>query len=236
MKQIILFLLLSHSFTAWAQSQSKYLEVGETLKIEEEVIEFDTLLMPNETVLWITSPTASLTVQHLIVGESCKIMANGREGKNGINGRKGSDGEDGEAGQHGKNLTLDLNILSLGSLEINVDGGDGGDGGAGSQGSLKVNECNKNILGSDGGDGGNAGKGGNGGKVKIKLSEEQAARFKDKISISALPGKAGTAGMLGAKGETKIICNCHNGGNIKPGKDGTDGRPSVDGKAGSVKW
>lgn len=195
------------------------------------------------------------------IGKGVVIDGRGVAGAGGVNGidraEAAKDCEDGRAGGNGgagavgaAGVALDLwwGIESLGSLNIQTDGGAGGVGARGGRGqdAGRVNLCAGPRAG-DGGIGGVGGSGGKGGSVTFsysaadKNSTAKAATLAERIRISSAGGVAGVGGIGGVGGtategrfqRTPAGDRWFKGGS--PGAAGANGASGITGIAGEVQ-
>lgn len=190
------------------------------------------------------------------IGQNVVIDGRGVAGAAGVNGIDRADAakdcEDGRAGGNGgaggvggAGVALDLwwGVESLGSLNIQTEGGAGGAGAKGGRGqdAGRVNLCAGPRAG-DGGVGGVGGSGGKGGAVALSyLPATKAANLAERIRIGSAGGAAGVGGVGGVGGtategrfqRTPAGDRWFKGGT--PGVAGVAGASGVAGVAGDVQ-
>ncbi len=200
------------------------------LGLEEFVMEDNSTLVISGLASWELQAVESL------IGNNCRIIADGTNGKNGKrglsytgsakdcrSGSHGGNGKGGTSGRNGINIKIKTAFISLGNLYISTNGGKGGNGGNGGNGQqggkIKWENGFKKCGGGHGGNagyGGNAGKSGNGGNVNVEYLIFEDYYTKPLFSINnnnkqmgyiSISVKKGTRGNAGTKGN--------------PGKKGT---------------
>ncbi len=226
-----------------------------TLNPEQSVLELDTLILEDNSMLVVPAGTVSLqlSASEVQIGRGVKIQAQGMPGKDGApgtgystpaqdceSGKDGGTGASGEPGQRGVDLSLRFNFIKLGSLVIDTSGGAGGNGGDGGNGQNagEFDYCTA-PEGGDGGAGGNGADGGDGGQVRLfytTASDLDQASIRKSITIISKGGEAGAAGkagLAGAGSEGKYITKRTLGGNRKWEAGGDAGKPGVPGTSGN---
>lgn len=163
----------------------------------------------------------NLEASGVVIGKGVRINGAGREGRQGdaadpvlpekaatcSKGEKGNTGGNGSDGGDAIDMSLQLDLLSFGSLEVSSDGGSGGNGGDGSPGQHagdSNNRCSQ-TRGGTGGSGGKGGRGGDAGNVSISLSSRKGLNLQQiahQVDVSAEGGQGGLGGKpgLGGKG------------------------------------
>ena len=204
---LVPMLVTGQDFIMQAGSQKILTPEERTLSLTKLILGDNvTIIIPATMNGW------TVTASDATIGANVKIIANGvptypsSNGGQGANaavcmkGMNGANGAYGANGLSGKNVSLNLKIRRIGSLNIFVSGTNGVNGGHGGNGGSGGNStCNCNAgAGGNGGSGGAGGNGGNGGNVSITFSKIGKAQVTTSNFIVENTG--GTAGMGGNGG------------------------------------
>lgn len=209
------------------------------------------LNMASGSKLIIPSSFANCTI---IIGKgyfdaNTEIVADGDNGKNGFKpvddwdrfgfwqagegrpGAKGVNGTDGTPGTNAvRDVTIQIGLMKLLTLNIHANGGNGGDGGDGGTGQIGGNKSGpfgSNGNGGPGGDGGSGKNGGDGGNVSVELWAAGGGidlpTVMQHLSVLAKGGNGGKAGNPG-NGREAGNSSGPSGGPGKIGNKGQSGR------------
>lgn len=248
---ILIHSILGGANTAMAQS-SLHVQAGETVRFDDEdvnIIYHDLILEDNATIIlgpWVKN--FNIAARRVRIGDNVKLIQYlpiPQDGSNGIFAANGS------KGNNGANVTLQLQIESIGSMLIDVSGANGGNGGNGTNGSRGSNaSCTPGSAGDgeDGGSAGYGGSGGNGGNVTVKFSyldEDSEYELMGHNSGIKIVNEGGTGGSAGAVGKGGRGGKGHDDCGIWPyyhvgsgdnGKDGSAAYDGYNGEKGKVKF
>jgi hypothetical protein len=217
--------LLLGSYTAFAQQANipkLVIAKGTTYVVGlDNTLKVDTLIMQDKsTIRFAPSMQGVLEAKVAMIGNNCSISSKGADGQKGLDVSPGGDGED------GGNLTVVLNLSSLGRLTIDTRGGTGGAGANGKNGKPGTRERTETKIvmgadgqpqtisvlvagepgsnGSDATSGGNSGRGGN---LLLMYSTpgfipvfNHTSRNTNSIAIITTAGNRGSAGVPGKGG------------------------------------
>ena len=253
MRKIFLIPAILFSAIAIAQQSEFVVAAGtqRTLTTAERTINVKNFVLGDNATIIIPSNLDGWTVTatDASIGTNVKIIGGGTNGSNGANGSMGANGQPckigatgmnggyGYNGTTGKNVSLNLKIRKIGTLEVAVPGGNGGTGGAGGRGGNGGNAtclCNGGN-GGYGGSGGRGGNGGNGGTVSITYSKLGNVTISNSSFI--VSNKGGTAGFggaaaVGGQGGTTGGCTDPKAIVRTAGSIGFSGGPGYSGTAG----
>jgi hypothetical protein len=255
MKTPVLFFLLFTSLSLAAQqtdfivpanTQKVLTSAERTLSVKKFSIgDNATIVIPGTMDGWtVTATDATIGNDVKIIGWS-SLGLMGLSGTSGANapdctqGSNGNMGNRGQPGSPGKNVSLNLNIRSIGILTIEVIGGRGGNGGVGGNGGKGGNSTCKCSAGGNGGNGGRGGDGGNsgaGGNVSIIYKTiGNVSVSNSNFTILNSPGQRGLGGNGGAGGQGGAGGGCSDPkALVKPaGAAGQNGARGNDGQNGS---
>ena len=253
MKTLILLLVLFTSLTLSAQ-QTDFIVPANTQKILTSaertlsVKKFSlgdgvTIIIPPHMDGW------TVTATDASIGNNVKIIGQANVGFPGVGamsaasapacstGYNAANGSHGQPGSPGKNVSMNLNIKSIGTLTIEVIGGKGGNGGAGGNGGKGGNATCACYAGKggNGGNGGFAGNGGAGGNVSIVYTKVgNVSVGNSNFIILNTGGRWGLGGNGGAGGQGGAGGGCTDPkALVKPaGAAGLNGARASDGQPG----
>ncbi|MFM7851607.1 MAG: hypothetical protein ACKO96_06720 [Flammeovirgaceae bacterium] len=245
---IVILLVILGATNAFSQIRFDKLEIEarQTYFIERsDILVVDTLVMRDSSRIVLNRERKEniINVKVLLVTGNAQIVghgANGIKGKLGINGlRQGapcraggnaSEGGSGGKGIPGTSLSLYTNqLVIIGTLTIDLNGGNGGaggDGGNGGDGGGGTRVC-RGGNGGAGGRGGNGGDGGNGGNLTITCRECESLYVMQghQLFIKNYGGYGGVGATGGNGGQAGL-------GSKQDGRNGSRGLPGVNGVAG----
>jgi hypothetical protein len=226
MKKILFLFLCWVSLLTQAQDLTIASGTTKTLTAVERTLTLHKLVLGDNCTIIIpaTLDGWTVTADDAQIGTNVKILGSGISGINGVKGTdgvntttscqlgiQGANGVKGGIGTNGKNVLLHLRLRSLGSLQINVNGGNGGKGGNGGFGgkggpskcstTANLNGGCDGGTGGKGGNGGIGGTGGNGGNIKIEYKAIGNTTINiNNIIVTNNGGVAGLGGSPGAGG------------------------------------
>jgi hypothetical protein len=253
MRKNFLIPVLLFSLSASAQQSEFVVAAGtqRTLTTSERTLTIKNFVLGDNAAIIIPPGMDGWTVTatDASIGTNVKIIGRGANGNNGANGSAGANGQPckmgstgmnggyGYNGTAGKNVSLNLKIRKIGSLEVLVSGGTGGVGGSGGRGGNGGNAtclCNGGN-GGYGGSGGRGGNGGNGGTVSITYSKLGNVTVSNSSFIVSNKGGAagnGGAAALGGQGGAAGGCTDPKAAIRTAGAVGFSGGPGYSGAAG----
>jgi len=253
MKTLLSLFILSNAFALTAQETEFIVAAGtqRTLTSAERTLSVKKFSLGDNVTIIIPAHMDGWTVTatDAAIGKNVKIIGQANVGFPGVGamtpasapacstGYTAANGTHGQPGSPGKNVSLNLNIKSIGTLTIEVIGGKGGNGGAGGNGGKGGNAtCTCNAgKGGNGGNGGFPGNGGAGGNVSIVYTKVgNVSVSNSNFIIRNIGGLHGLGGYGGAGGQGGAGGGCSDPkALVKPaGAAGLNGARASDGQPG----